>query len=466
MRASIPPAVPAWQREIDAAEAVRASGYGRVLALVAGAAFLLTLTCGGDPRLRSGMLLAASAIVLGGVWVWRSVVRGRYGTFQFRTFGAICGFGSIAIQAYLGVFSPATIAITLGLSYWGASDDRVGAHIVSLSAIGGYAVLATCTAAGLFPDRALVSVGALGASERMYFVPLVLLVYVLSFQQARAAHTATRRAVERLHGTLIALEEAQTERALEVVRDLQRSMIPQAATTRHACFEVCGRHEAARSSGGDWWTCRQLDSGKILVAIGASTCDGLPAALLTAAAMGACAVADPALGHQMDPAALLTLMNRAVGDAGRGEFKMRCFVGILDATTRTLWHASAGHGLPYLVRAAGQGHLEAPVGPLLGAEVEPIYVSSRQPLEVSDLLVLHTAATAWTRNGAGEAFGHARLHALAAAGASTLEGSLQLCFDGLRAFASPAHIASDRCIVLARVRAEPGRDSVYGEGGA
>ena len=94
-----------------------------------------------------------------------------------------------------------------------------------------------------------------------------------------------------------------------------------------------------------------------IVMIGDVTGHGAPSALMTAAMRGAVAIlarwvtAAPALST--NPAAMMTLLNQALCDAGNSSMNMTFLITVLDPTRQKLYCANAAHVAGYLMHPAG-----------------------------------------------------------------------------------------------------------------
>lgn len=203
-------------RALHAEEAERTRGFGRVVALIAGAMLLFVPFLGGDPVLRlvaAGALIALTAI---GVWIWRrGALEDRYSPRVFRLFGWACVTCALAAVFYLGVFSAAPVALTMGIAFFGLGGDRRFALAICATCAGVYVLLASLVAAGVLPDQGLLGTMASQPVGRLAAVVMVPVVLAVTLWQARVSRQATIDAMERAQAALrvAGQREAQLQEA-------------------------------------------------------------------------------------------------------------------------------------------------------------------------------------------------------------------------------------------------------------
>ncbi|HMQ28151.1 MAG TPA: SpoIIE family protein phosphatase, partial [Acidimicrobiales bacterium] len=175
--------------------------------------------------------------------------------------------------------------------------------------------------------------------------------------------------------------EARTElaREVELAAAVQTAFVPGAEPIHTPSARVMGSWQPTSRCGGDWWGCYALPDGRALVIIGDVTGSGVAAAMVTAAAKGACDVAVRIMGAGFDLGALLVHLDGAVRRVGAGRFHLTCFAAIIDAARGEVQFANAGHVVPYVCRPlpdarGGEITLSALVarGNPLGAGTAPV----------------------------------------------------------------------------------------------
>lgn len=114
-------------------------------------------------------------------------------------FGLCCVAAILSVAYYVGVFSPAIIAMYVGIYFFGASDSPASGWAIYASGAGGYLLLDLLAMAGV------ISVGdsvvPLAQTELSALVAITLVCQVLfatTFWMARRSRAATRAAFERL----------------------------------------------------------------------------------------------------------------------------------------------------------------------------------------------------------------------------------------------------------------------------
>ncbi|RST04339.1 serine/threonine-protein phosphatase [Streptomyces sp. WAC07149] len=201
--------------------------------------------------------------------------------------------------------------------------------------------------------------------------------------RGRQRLAATRRQTERLR------EEAAAEH--RVAAALREALLPtHSSQIARLGFAVAAAYlpvEADAAVGGDWYKCRALPDGRILLAIGDACGHGLDAVARMAQQRHALA----GLAHTpgSDAGQLTTWLNELVCADASAE-TATTVIGHLAGDRRLVW-ACAGHPAPLLLHdgtatALDTGHR----GPLLGLLPGEAYATADVPLEPGDLLLLYT----------------------------------------------------------------------------
>ncbi|WP_330261167.1 PP2C family protein-serine/threonine phosphatase [Streptomyces sp. NBC_00539] len=201
--------------------------------------------------------------------------------------------------------------------------------------------------------------------------------------RSRQRLATTRRQTERLR------EEAAAEH--RVASALREALLP----THSAELEGLGVSVAAAylpaeedaSVGGDWYKCRLLPDGRILLAIGDACGHGLNAVARMAQQRHALA----GLAHSPGTHAgqLATWLNELLCSDPAAETATG-IIGHIDAARNLRW-ASAGHPAPLLLRGDTATTLDTEHrGPLFGLLPGHEYATATVPLRSGDLLLLYT----------------------------------------------------------------------------
>ena len=123
-------------------------------------------------------------------WVAHRAARPNgYSRFVYRAFGWTAAVSSLPVIYFLGVFSPAPLALTLGISFFGLARDPLYAWIIPLTATFGYLVLALGIFWGLIPDMGMLATSVYDDVGRIFMtvmVPLVLALHPLVLSEIEA----------------------------------------------------------------------------------------------------------------------------------------------------------------------------------------------------------------------------------------------------------------------------------------
>jgi len=249
------------------------------------------------------------------------------------------------------------------------------------------------------------------------------------------------------------------EREVELAASLQIGFVPEPRLHVVGDISVIGSWEPASQCGGDWWFLHPLSGGRALIAIGDVTGHGVAAAMVTAAAKGACDAAVRVQGDALDLVALMGQLDAAVRRVGAGKLHLTCFLALLDPAAGEIHFANAGHVVPYLVRQNGKPDLEIQAlvarGNPLGAGTSTVTRSATKPLEGGDILVWYTDGLVEGVDPTGKQFGDRRMQrVLRALDRARLDP--ETVHDAI-AGAAAAHRAGrphadDMTLVVARVR--------------
>jgi sigma-B regulation protein RsbU (phosphoserine phosphatase) len=134
-------------------------------------------------------------------------------------------------------------------------------------------------------------------------------------------------------------EKLEMERAMQIARDIQRGLLPDAAPEVPG-FDLAGLSEPADETGGDTFDFVPLPDGRCLVVVADASGHGIGPALVVAETR---AMLRAASFHKCDIGQVLTTVNTLLTQDLHGRF-VTCFIGLLDPVSRTLTYASAGHG--------------------------------------------------------------------------------------------------------------------------
>ncbi len=218
----------------------------------------------------------------------------------------------------------------------------------------------------------------------------------------RATHNLVLR--KELAAALAALD-----RELQVVGDIQRSLLP-SELPRIPTLDLAAHYRTSQRAGGDYYDIFPLAEDRWGLFIADVSGHGTPAAVMMAVTH---AIAHGHPGPPDPPEALLARLNDTLHNGytrGNGTF-VTAFYAVYDAGTRVLRYASAGHNPP---RHRSRDH----VSPLDGAQSLPLgvipslaFAAAETRLLPGDGLLLYTDGISEAMNPRNELFGVDRLDA-------------------------------------------------------
>ncbi len=241
-----------------------------------------------------------------------------------------------------------------------------------------------------------------------------------------------------------AVEQERLRRELELGRQIQNDMLPQ-APLRLGLTEIQGVSVPALEVGGDFFNYFQTGSGQIALLMGDVAGKGVGAALLMAN-LQASLRTRLALGQ--DLAALAAALDRDIESNTAGLVYATLFVGLLDPVTRTLDYVNAGHNPQYVLRRAGGLERMESTGLPVGLIAGRGYAQRRMQLEAGDVLFFYTDGCVDAENTAGENFGAARLEALLVAESASASGELLARIESAIASFSAGREPSDDATMM------------------
>jgi sigma-B regulation protein RsbU (phosphoserine phosphatase) len=245
---------------------------------------------------------------------------------------------------------------------------------------------------------------------------------------------------------------AQLDRELEIVGEIQRSLLPRELPPISG-FELAADYQTSARAGGDYYDFFPLADGGWGLFIADISGHGTPAAVLMAITH---AIAHAQPGTHTPPAALLEYLNDQLARAyTRDGTFVTAFYAVLDSPTRRLTYAAAGHNPPRLVHGARILPLDENGGLPLGIVPGQSYSEATLALEPGDLLLLYTdgvtEAMAPAPGGEPKLFGVRRLDELLLQSAA---GSARACIERIRAevaaFQGQAPPVDDQTVIAIR----------------
>ncbi|MBT2482359.1 SpoIIE family protein phosphatase [Streptomyces sp. ISL-94] len=259
--------------------------------------------------------------------------------------------------------------------------------------------------------------------------------------RSRQRLAATRRQTERI------IEEAAAEHRVAVA--LREALLPthssELAERGYAVAAAYLPAEPDAAVGGDWYKCRLLPDGRILLAVGDACGHGLGAVARMAQQRHALA----GLAHTpgTDAGDLTTWLNELICADPTAE-TATAVIGHIDAARRLTW-ACAGHPPPLLLRGRTATTLDASHrGPLLGLLPGDGYATAQVELQPGDILLLYTDGLVERRDeDITDSIATLRKRLASCSGLGA-----QGVLDSIMALYPRGDFADDSCLVVIEVR--------------
>lgn len=204
-----------------------------------------------------------------------------------------------------------------------------------------------------------------------------------------------------------AAERERMQREMELVRQVQQTLLPHAAPNVPG-VECVGLCRPAFAVGGDCYDFLSLPNGRFAFAIGDVSGKGLPAALLMASVQAFLRAAT--FEGCDDLAWLMRRLNKLLLSSTAADGYATLFYAQYDPVSRELSWVNAGHNPPLLLhegefRALDQG------GPVIGLLADPQYEQGSARLAEGDLVLAYTDGITEAANAGNEEWGESRLRA-------------------------------------------------------
>ncbi len=186
----------------DAQEMVRAKTWSKVLAFLCAITGGLIGVVDGHADLKIAAQVACFTLVPVCFWVAHRAARpSGYTRFVYRAFGWTAALSSLPVIYFLGVFSPAPLALTLGISFFGLARDPLYAWVIPLTATFGYLILALGILLGIIPDMGMLGTTVYDDVGRIFMTVMVPLVLLCSLWCAQNSRQTLVRALEQAHSS-------------------------------------------------------------------------------------------------------------------------------------------------------------------------------------------------------------------------------------------------------------------------
>jgi sigma-B regulation protein RsbU (phosphoserine phosphatase) len=243
------------------------------------------------------------------------------------------------------------------------------------------------------------------------------------------------------------MQQQRLQHELELAHDLQLKLLPDPAVVLPEAH-VAARFHPAESVGGDFYTFTRLGRGRVGVMLGDVSSHGFSAALVMALVISAAGIHASA-GSAPDET-LAAMLASLSDDLTSTEMYLTAFYGVLNARSRRLVYANAGHQHAFRIPASGPPERLETTAPPLGLAAGKTIRRCKMTWGPSDLLCLWTDGLVDARNDRGEAFGEERLlTALSANRSSPVSDIADSVFAKADAFAPTPR--DDRSLLILRI---------------
>jgi phosphoserine phosphatase RsbU/P len=195
------------------------------------------------------------------------------------------------------------------------------------------------------------------------------------------------------------------EKELEEAREIQQRLLPRTIPQMQG-IEISGAWRPALVVSGDYYDVLKFSETTMGICIADVSGKGMPAALLMSNVQAAVkAFASAAVS----PARLCEKVNGVISSNLSDDKFITLFYCLIDAESKTLSYANAGHNRGMIVRRDGQTMSLERGGTVLGPFPEWQYEQEEVALQSGDRLLLFTDGVTEIRNLDGEEFGEERL---------------------------------------------------------
>jgi sigma-B regulation protein RsbU (phosphoserine phosphatase) len=254
-----------------------------------------------------------------------------------------------------------------------------------------------------------------------------------------------------LQVTTAAKERIESE--LRVARGIQMGLIPKTFPPfpDRKEIDIYAILEPAREVGGDFYDFFFIDSHRLCLVVGDVSGKGVPAALFMAVTK---TLIKSDVHGDMDPAAIVSRVNRDLALDNTSLMFVTLFLGIFDLTAHRLTYCNGGHNPPYIV---GPDDLPYPLptthGMALGVKGDFEYTALDRTLRRGETLVIYTDGVTEAMDPQGNFYGEKRLEAaLRRTQERNVKGILEGVFEDVRNFAKEAPQSDDITLLGIRLK--------------
>jgi serine phosphatase RsbU (regulator of sigma subunit) len=240
---------------------------------------------------------------------------------------------------------------------------------------------------------------------------------------------------------------------LEIARDIQHAMLPQAMYS-DAHIEAYGLTRPANTVGGDFYDVLPLRDGRIILTLGDVAGKGSPAALLMALLL---AMFRTLVDEGLEASELAARLNVQVSRHAPASRFITLFFAACDPTTGRLVYVNAGHMPALLRRRSGAVERLSGGGIALGMFDSSTYEAHESVLEPGDVLVLYSDGVTEAENHNGQPFEEAGLeHVVDIHAGESPNEIARAILRVVEVHTQETHLADDVTLLVAKRRDAPG----------
>lgn len=271
-------------------------------------------------------------------------------------------------------------------------------------------------------------------------------------------HLALKQNMDALQAAyeLINSQKQRMQQELNVGRDIQMSMVPDAfpAFPERQEFDIYGLLKPAREIGGDFYDYFFIDSDRLCISVGDVSGKGVPAALFMAVTK---TLIKSIAGDDHSTASIITRVNDEISQDNPSCMFITLFLGILDLRSGKLHYTNAGHPFPYLRRKAGEVEiLKSLHGPVVGAMDGMAYGEDCVNLGQGDRVLIFTDGVTEAMDVGDQLYGDQRvLDFFRSTGQAYCEPLVVDTLASVEQFAGEAEQADDITILALEYCIEP-----------
>ena len=202
-----------------------------------------------------------------------------------------------------------------------------------------------------------------------------------------------------------ALEKQKMEEELNVARQIQMQLLPQADPAGPG-YKVSSFAQPSRQVGGDYFDYFDRAEGRLGLVIGDISGKGVPAALLVSQLQ---AILRAEVRTAKSLPEIISAVNQIITESTTAEMFATLFYADWDPVARQLNYVNAGHNYPIVVRQDGTSDTLRVGGLALGVIAEAQFEQSRVQLVPGDLVLLYTDGLTELNDPMGQEYGEERL---------------------------------------------------------